>query len=128
MMVHVQRKGLATRNTHAKYQSSKFHCSKVISKLMFQIDRTKTICPPIFNLMGIKFFLCTCTYFISPCKVLHTCICHHYYKQKISKNACTKIGYNWLFLEKIFKSSNSISTASIIRGVTFTQECFVPFG
>ena len=121
MMVHVQRKGLAIRNTHVKYQSSKFHCSKVISKVNVSDRQDKNNMPPDLQSHGHKklgmTFLCTCTYFISPCKVLHTCICHHYYKQKISKNPCTKIGYNWLFLEKIFKSSNSISTASIIRGV-----------
>ena len=31
-------KGLATRNTHVKYQSSCFHCSKVIRRLKFETD------------------------------------------------------------------------------------------
>ena len=48
-----------------KYQNSSTHCSKVISKVQVSerrtesqndrmTDRTKTICPPIFNLGGIK--------------------------------------------------------------------------
>ena len=48
-----------------KYQSSSSHCSKVISKVKVSermtewqndrmTDRTKTICPPIFDLGGIK--------------------------------------------------------------------------
>ena len=66
-------KGFITRNTHVKYQSSSSHCSKVISKVKVSerrtelqnyrmtelqnyrmTDRTKTICPPIFDLGGIK--------------------------------------------------------------------------
>ena len=58
-------KGLITRNTQVKYQSSSTHCSKVISKVKVSerrtewqndrmTDRTKTICPPIFDLGGIK--------------------------------------------------------------------------
>ena len=54
-----------TRNTHVKYQSSSTHCSKVISKVKVSerrtelqndrmTERTKTICPPIFDLGGIK--------------------------------------------------------------------------
>ena len=35
-------------------QNSSTHCSKVISKVQDRmIDRTKTICPPIFDLGGI---------------------------------------------------------------------------
>ena len=59
------RKGFITRNTHVKYQSSSIHWSKVISKVKVSqrmtewrndrmTDRTKTICPPIFDLGGIK--------------------------------------------------------------------------
>ena len=56
---------VSTRNTHVKYQRSSTHCSKVISKVKVSemrtelqndrmTDRTKTICPPIFDLGGIK--------------------------------------------------------------------------
>ena len=35
------RKGLITRNTHVKYQSSSTHCSKVISKVKVSETRTE---------------------------------------------------------------------------------------
>jgi hypothetical protein len=50
-------KGLAIRNTHVKYQSPSTYYSKVIGKVKVSdrmTDRTKTICPPIFDLGGIK--------------------------------------------------------------------------
>ena len=59
-------KGLATSNNHVKYQSSSFHCSKVISKIKVSDRftkcqnggmihrRKKTRCPLIFDLGGIK--------------------------------------------------------------------------
>jgi hypothetical protein len=50
-------KGLATRNTHMKYQSPSTYHSKVIGKVKVSdrmTDRTKTICPPIFDFGGMK--------------------------------------------------------------------------
>ena len=51
------RKGLTTGNIHVKYPSSSTYCQKLLARLKFQRGgqndrRTKTICPPIFDLRG----------------------------------------------------------------------------
>ena len=57
------RKGLITGNIHVKYQSFSTQRSKVISKVNVSERRTendrqdKTICPPIFDLGGIKMYV-----------------------------------------------------------------------